>query len=467
MFTESRTSIYYILILALLVRFLFAGLAYYASGDLGVFLSLDSHSYIRGAQNLLSNGSLSFGKGPETVMTPGYPILLILGLSVGYVQVVTVSLQILSSCLTVYLIFLLSRNIFNDNRASLIGAIFYSFEPLAIFYAAKLLTETFFTTIFVGFTYFFINYLKKNSIVSLIASGILLVVAIYIRPAAYFVPLVLLFFLIGRAFVIKIPLGVVCRHSLIFIVLCGVCLGGWHLRNYFTTGYYGFSQVYGRGLYCWPVAQILAFQKGGTLEQWQKRLGCVSDVDYITVHPEQRDWSATQVLSWQEREARQFIRDNLPSYAYLHVLGVAKTIAGPGFDNYYRIFAPDAQPRGAPENVSDLNTRDVGFNSKIGTLFSRPLAIVMLELSFMLLLVFTYMSAVWGSISALKTKPQETLFLLFLIMYFLAITGTIGYSRYRTPAMPLICVLSGYGLAQILDRLKPHFLAFRRKLSAS
>ena len=53
---------------------------------------------------------------PEIVRTPGYPVFLLPGLAAGHVIPVTIALQVLASCLTVYLVYRITLLLFERRR---------------------------------------------------------------------------------------------------------------------------------------------------------------------------------------------------------------------------------------------------------------------------------------------------------------------------------------------------------------
>ena len=111
-------SLWCILSVALLIRSFIPILAYFYTHDVTIFQVPDTASYVEPARQLIAQWSFLCHDGtPEIIRTPGYPILLVLGLSLDRLDLVTITLQILISCFTVYLVYRTADLVF-ESRGS-------------------------------------------------------------------------------------------------------------------------------------------------------------------------------------------------------------------------------------------------------------------------------------------------------------------------------------------------------------
>src|SRR5579863_10254446 len=107
----ARLNIWLVLGLALFLRALLPLVGYAYTRDVTIFYTPDSASYIVPAHELIahhrffSDGSpeaavwnTPVAPAPDTVRTPGYPLLLAVGLLAGRLEIVTIALQIMLSC---------------------------------------------------------------------------------------------------------------------------------------------------------------------------------------------------------------------------------------------------------------------------------------------------------------------------------------------------------------------------------
>jgi hypothetical protein len=113
-----RRNIWCVLGLAIFLRTLLPISAYLYTRDFTIFDAADSASYILPARELIashrffSDGSPQAAvwntpvvPAPDIVRTPGYPLLLTIGLMSNRLEVVTIAIQALLSCFTVYLVY--------------------------------------------------------------------------------------------------------------------------------------------------------------------------------------------------------------------------------------------------------------------------------------------------------------------------------------------------------------------------
>jgi hypothetical protein len=101
----SLSIIVVILFVSLILRCGLAGVTCFLTQDFTFSYQPDSGSYIESAESLLHSGTFSILGFPEIGRTPGYPFLLMLGIISGHLELVTIVVQILLSCFTVFLVF--------------------------------------------------------------------------------------------------------------------------------------------------------------------------------------------------------------------------------------------------------------------------------------------------------------------------------------------------------------------------
>ncbi len=200
---NSSLNIWRVLGLALFLRVLLPTSAYFYTRDSTIFYTGDSAQYIVPARELVahhrffSDGSSEariwnspVAPAPDIIRTPGYPLLLTVGLLVGRLALTTIALQILLSCFTVYMVYQTADLLFENKRIALIAAMLYAIEPLAVLFSSLLSTETMFTAILVVGLYYLVRYLRRQSRTDLLASAGALAASVYVRPVGYFLPLI-------------------------------------------------------------------------------------------------------------------------------------------------------------------------------------------------------------------------------------------------------------------------------------
>jgi 4-amino-4-deoxy-L-arabinose transferase-like glycosyltransferase len=250
----SRLNIWFVLGLALILRALLPILGYYITRDASIFYTPDSAFYIAPAHELItyhrffSDGSPEarvwnspIAPAPEISRTSGYPLLLAAGLLMDRLELVTIALQILLSCFTVFLVYRTAGLVFDSERVALVAGLLYSIDPLSILFSSLLSTETLFTAIVMVGVYYLVRYLKRQSLVDLLISGRALAASVYVRPIGYFLPLAIAAGLVAWALVIHRQNQLrILSHTCAFVIVSIALTGLWQIRNKIETGYSGF-----------------------------------------------------------------------------------------------------------------------------------------------------------------------------------------------------------------------------------
>ena len=153
----------YIILLALALRVAFPVLILGLSQDINVFYDNDTIEYIEPARGLITSGQFATKGVPEIERTPGYPLLLIPGIILGHIELVTIALQIVLSCFSVFIIYKIGILLFDTHEIAVLCAALLAVEPLSIMYAGRLYSETLYATVLLIFLYFLIRYLKSGA----------------------------------------------------------------------------------------------------------------------------------------------------------------------------------------------------------------------------------------------------------------------------------------------------------------
>jgi len=458
----KHLSIWYILGLAIFLRTLLPIAAYLYTRDATIFYTADSASYIVPARELVashrffSDGSPQAAvwntpvvPAPDTVRTPGYPLLLTIGLLSGRLETVTIALQILLSCFTVYMVYRTAFLLFESEQIALIAAALYVAEPLSILFSSLLSTETLFTATLMVALYYLVRYLKRQSLGDLLVSGGALAACVYIRPAGYFVPVVVAAGLVAWALGTdqSNKLRLIAHLSAFVMVSIGLT-SLWQIRNRVAIGYSGFSSVFSEDMYCCLAASVLAAKQRLPYTEMQNRLGCYDLGVYFKKHPDQKTWPVTQRFNYMYSVGVRILLSNPLTYARIYLEGVVRSIFDPGSTEFIRLF--DLYPKGG----GLLNVAlDKGMIKTLETLLLSSL----LAWSTLVLLVlqFIYLACACVAVSKQSIRDPAIVVALLIMGYYLAIPGgPAAWGRFRHPAMPIMCVVAGYGLSVAWDWLR-------------
>jgi hypothetical protein len=439
----------YVLALALVLRVLLPVLALVSTDDPGVFLSADTLSYLEPARTLCLTGRFAGPSGPEIVRTPGYPVFLLPGLATGHVIPVTIALQVLASCLTVYLVYRIALLLFEHRWQAVFCALMYAIEPLSILFAGILMTETLFTTLMMLFLYFLVKYLRIGSVRALLGAAVALAASIYVRPIGYFLPAILAIGLVawGSA-ACWLRLGSLLAHIALFLTVTMGLTGLWQLRNRLEAGYPGFSAISDISMYYYQGASVLAVQEKVPFYEMQARMGYNNGLYAPQLHPEQRGWSQTEKLRYISREGRRIVLEAPALYARIHLAGIVRHLIDPAATEYLRYF--------------HLYPRSGGFlgvlvdKGLVGAVLSlareRPL-VFWSNLILAPLLGFYLLFSLVALFSTRFITDPAVLAALGVAAYFLVIAGgPAACSRFRHVDMPILCISAEYGLFFAIGR---------------
>ena len=453
--TRAR-GILALLLLAFVIRLAVVVTAIWLNEDYSAFSSVDTGRYVFLAKSLM-RGEFSLNGVPwrpeqrwdipEIFRTPGYPVFLLVGLFAGHLELITIFLQVALSCLTVYLVYRLAIELFDDELTGLFCALFYAIEPLSVFYTAQLLTETLFTATTVLFVWYFVKLMRTGEYLYAVIAALFVAAATYVRPGAYFLPLLGTIVVLG-GWLFKKSSGRSVLPAVVFLVLSTCLVAPWQVRNYQRSNFFWFSSV------------------PATVSYWDYRPAIVAMVRNIPLDQEKENqrhtWDARSIGQLTQLEQYDYMKREAADILLSHPLESIKfllgrlfgTLLNPGANNYLSLL-------GVGEVSQEIINSHIGpgsvargdgaVNSRIALLRDMPfIAVVSYGLLGCLLLV-TYVLAILGLSSKAVIGRIETIMILGVVCYLLLSTSPVGYSRFRHPVMPFICIFAGYGLRQVFQ----------------
>jgi hypothetical protein len=445
---SSRLNLFLVLGLAFLLRALLPGLAYLHSGDSNVFFTPDTQTYVVPAQELMSHHRFFANGAPEITRTPGYPLFLIPGLFLGHLVPITIFLQILLSCFTVYLVYRTALLVFGSQMMALAAAALYAVEPLSVLFTGVILSETLFTALSMLWVYFLLRYLSRPTLGDLLLSGAFLAGSVYVRPIGYWLPLIIASGLSARIVMNNSrDKRRLLAHLFGFLMVCLGLMVPWQIRNRRETGYSGFSAVAPYYMYFYDAASVLAAREGLPYYQVQQRLGYDDEHRYFSLHPEQQSWPIDQRLNYMNDEARHILLSSPLTYARIHLEGVVRVMLDPGAVDYLKFFNLYPKRGGLLGKVVD-----VGVPRLVGVLFvEHPLVFWSSALLLLLELPYLAFACLVFFFPPLIRQPRVIAIIAAAAYLVVMAGGPAAQERFRHPVMAIICVLAGYGFCRVLD----------------
>jgi 4-amino-4-deoxy-L-arabinose transferase-like glycosyltransferase len=423
-------------IAAAALRLIFLAAALWHGGA-GALIQPDTGSYLRPGINLLLHGQFASSGLPELDRTPGYPLFLALFGCAGPLAVVLT--QILLSAVSVILVWRIARVLYTDERVALAAAWIFAFEPLAAVYSVVLLSETLFLFLFLFALDLLVVFLSSNSLRALAFSGLSLAAAAYVRPIAYYLPLVLA---AGLLIALRRDPGLRWKAPAVLLLCSLPFLAAWQARNYAETGFAGFSSVQPQDLFYYNAGEVTARLQHRPLTQVDRDLGYGSDALLFAHHPEAATWSRAQRLAFMRSDALRVLAANPLLFLRTHAAGMLRTAFNPGAAVLVGLF-------GAPVDSRVYNGElDLGpFRAARQAVRNFPVQAAVMAL-LALILFALYALALRG----LLRRRLPAVFLCLLVgvaFYFLVLSGgAVGAARLRLPYMPIVCILAAAGLVR-------------------
>ena len=447
-------------IAAAVVRLTLLAVALVRAGT-SALVSADTISYLEPGRNLLLHGRFVAEGAPDLLRTPGYPVFLALTSLAGLPAAALAN--VILSVFSVILVWRLGRAVFGDERIALGAAWIFAFEPLSVANSVVLLSETLFLALFLLTMERLAAFLRERRLSALVAAGLCLAAATFVRPVTYYLPVALalgLFLVLTHVPDLPHPQqipaagveGLRWKAPAVLLISILPWLAAWQMRNWVETGYSGFSSAGDYNLYFIGSADVKARAEHRNFIDVHKESGFAgyanpSEQDYLcgsylTRHPEQAGWSQAQRLAFMHTEALRIIRAHYGIYVRSYLTSLSGLVLNPGAGAYHNLLYPTSA--GSTDQLIVFKSPASG-----AIALARVYPWVAAEkAAFVAVLLGLYLLAVRGVIQSCKDNACLWL-LLGTSVYFFAVTaaavGPESAARYRLPVMPAVCILAAAG----------------------
>jgi hypothetical protein len=427
----------HLLLLALALRLLLPLASLAMLGHPEAFCTPDSSGYLHLAAALAQEGRYVGSDGPDLFRPPGYPILVSVGTFLGHPYVVTIFLQALLGCLTVYLTYRTACLFFGGQRAATFAGLACACDPLLVVYASLLLSETLFATVLSLAVLWLLRYIASRSVKWLVLSALAVSACAYVRAMAYFLPFWIAFLLAIRG------LGNpgwrrAVTDATLFLGVSMALLGVWQMRNGMLTGYFGFSTQVDRALYV--KGRSAAERKEPALHE------VLNDMTGgVQAGGETSRFSLSQVYARIRWRGLAWMLESPGAFAWIHLKGMLVTLLAPAGGEYRLLLGLAPQGVGLWSIIWEGGVIEAGRRlvSVPPMMFLIIVGMGVMLLPYLVLPAFT----LWRMDSAHRTA---LVVVWAIILYIIVLSGGYnGSARMRLPAMPLLSMLVGYGVSRL------------------
>ena len=384
-----------------------------------LFATADTQRYLDLAASLL-RGEFSTAEGPEINRLPGYPLLLLPGVALGWPTTFALLVQSLLCCLLVIAVVRSSRLIGLGDRAAMAAGILCALEPTLLLWSVQLMAEVELGVIVSFSLGALFAYLRDGSRTGLAMATVLAAGSALVKPVAFALSFVVAFIASFAAQKKGTPRGFL-RLFLTAALPGALVLGAWSMRNWSVAGFTGFSTQFSQVN---RSAELVA-------RQWEYRRAAAQRVEL-----ERPPRGLNQPLT-ADRPPR--IDASLRARLRLHFVGVFRTLTNPGVLTWLQFLG--LEPRGMSATLEMF--RDGPWRFLLRSITDRPYVVVGSALLTGLNLVY-WVLFVRGYKVVIHRAPTAAWASALVILYFaLASGGPWGQSRFRIPFVSIVCVLAG------------------------
>lgn len=446
-FKSTSRTLWRIIALAAALRLGVACLAWAVNGSAAGFHAPDTELYVRGAEQLWRHGEFTIDGDAEILRTPGYSVMLIPGVVLGQVEWVAILLQTALCCVSVFLVYRIGFELTGREDCGLWAAALYAVNPLSVLYCTKILTETLFATATLVVVEGLIRYVREPRWTSICIVGVVLSASVYVRPIAYFLPLLVLALLIAAA-IRSGDRGVRFGHAAALAVIVIACVGAWQWRNARLTGYANFSAISDEDVYFQHAAAVVAAQQGITLPASQSQLEAAHEARYPELRFRGTGRPVAERYPILRREGIRVVLGAPMTYAIIHAKGTVRTLLGTGTTQWFRLFG-----RSSVDRVTLVDSANEGtLLAPMMRLYRRHPWSFAINAALAIWLAAQWLFAGWALLSKRQILMWPTLVVVGVIGYHVALGGgPVGEHRFRHPVMSLICVLAACGIIRTME----------------
>lgn len=359
----------------------------------GIFYAVDSASYIEPAIDFLKNGTMNNSTGPTLTRTPGYILFLsLIYLLTNYNDYVVVFIQIMMFLAINYMIFTIVLKLSKNKTLACLASLFYIFDIVNYKYAISIMTDIPFCFFVVLSLYLLVNYLenKKNNVLILSAASIN--IALSIRPQLMYLSILLIIVLLVFVILNKINISVLIVYVLVFSLI----YFGWSYRNFVYFSKFTYTPIRDRDYFLWYAPTVYGHINNISFKEAQD---IFNELLYKT-YPNIDSLSIMDQIDLMATIGKEYVSNHFTEFIICNFLGLFSSMVGP--------------------NISTITS--LGFGSVITTLIKYGCAGMLL---------LSYLIYAFRFLSKFKENKLIDWFILIVVMYFMASTAIVGYSRYR------------------------------------
>ncbi len=440
-------KVLFILFLALVVRIVYAW--FFIEAD--SLILEDQRMYIQLGKAMAKTGDfLQPANNGYTVVTdrvPGYPALLAIVYTLfGENNMNVVAIQVIIDSLTCVIIALITRLIIPGGF--MVAGVVSALNLSMIVLSGMILTDTLFLFIFSLFILCMLYYLRDKTKFQLFLTISLLCIATLVRPVSYYLIFLLVPLLIGFFIWRKIPIKQAMYSLVMYMIIAVIAFGSIHYQNYNKYNSLSLVSQGGKHAIYWVVPATYQYSGQGSYQEghifaksYVKRVMDRDNLESFSDNPFERS-------EYYMRAAKESLADlGLLNILHAWSAGAVINLLTPS-----AIYAPVVRAMEHPSFYATIGdgTIEKLFNYIVNTNGLLYLSIMIVGTIMSLVFLIFTMLGIYRMIKSrwfVEIGNREALiFFLFVVIYFIAITGPIVGVKYRLPIEPIMTVFFSYTL---------------------
>jgi len=421
----------------------------------------DAHHYVLLGNNFWEKGVYSRQDGPpympDVLRTPVYP--LIAGGIQYYFKTIwpLYMLQVILTTLSAFIIFAICSEVFHY-KAGFWAALFYGLDPLVLVYNFKAMSEIVFMFFLLCSIYYFIKFLKpflyKQTLLYIFLSAFFMAMAILTRPAALYLPIVLVFL----ALIIHYKkIRLLIKFIFVYIFIIVLLLTPWVVRNYHIYGIKKLTIVDSIGLLYCAAAGVYQLKYNVSRE---KAVKLIEQKYGVPSHTEAHNFwiSKYSVKNLKDMDmllkkvAIKIILNNPFYFLKSSLAGLIKATISHNLEDFAYLF-----------NVTwhhpQLSLiKSLHFKEFFRNLFLNNLALTFVffyQILFQAIILFFFFVGLFFLFTNYKENSSGFIILgvIYYFIFTVFIMGLDAYSKYRFPLMPFVFIIGSYGITSLFSNL--------------
>lgn len=408
----------------------------------------DASFYHDLAKNILESNNLLLTNlwSSDPYRMPFYPFFISLFYYIfGIKPWIILIFQIILNTLSCLFLMLAAKRFLSEKTVFVIG-IFFALDPFFILYSSILVTETVFVFWIILSFYYLVLFLDKRKSHDLVISSIYMGISTLTRPTSQFIPiLVSIFLLVFFRSDIKNTFKNICIYlSLFFLIICP-----WLVRNYINFNSVSLSAAASKSFVELYIAPIIMEKERINYNRANRLL--LDDINYLMVKDDVDPNRANDfiVAKYRWKIGTGYIIEEPKKFIKFYFLGIIHSLFNLETSLYTKMIGLNGTTvyvKCYGDNLSRLIKDFIRYKSWQEILIG--------SLIFLFLLV-SYLFLILGLIVCWDSYNRTFLIACILIAgYFIIITGSAGFARYKIPSIPFYLIFVGIGCEYILENIK-------------